>query len=225
MFQKARSESAVGSCAVREDMARDCALVWGMPPGTTTTETRARNVDEGSVIGEITQAAGQIKSPSAESFAPGISRMSDPDFWNQFRSEIRRRSQLPDGARADLFDQSLAFLANQGSTSDFRQYSVGALIFLTVTNLRQGAIEPEIRWQFLVTMMLHRDRLTAFVNGGAEPGSFSERAKFKGPEGTSQEILINGRIVPGCFDIWADKVYVGSMVKTPWSTAKGRRCE
>jgi hypothetical protein len=224
-FQKARSEATVGTCAVREDMARDCDLVWGMPPNVTPKETRAQNTDEGSLIGEITQAAEQIKSPNAEAYAPGISRMSDPDFWNQFRSEVRRRSQLPDDARADLFDHSLAFLANRGATSDFRQYSVGALIFITVSNLRRGAVEPEIRRQFLLKMMYFRDRLTAFVSGGAEPGGFSEPTKFEGPGGQPKEMVINGRIVPGCFDIWTDNFSVASMVKTPWSAAKGRRCE
>jgi len=224
-FQKAHSESTVGTCAIREDMARDCDLVWGMPPGPASKDARASVPDDRSVISEITQAAGQPASPNADLHAPGLSRISDAEFWSQYQSEIRRRSQLDDNAWAGLFDQSLAFLANAGATSDFRQFSAAALIYVTDANLRLGRIDPDVRLQFLQTILRLRDRLTAFTGGGADPGEFEEPAKAKISDGSVLDFSIRGKTVRGCFEVWSEKASVSSMVKAPWSDAKSRRCE
>ncbi len=224
-FQKAHSESTVGTCAIREDMARDCDPVWGMPPGPASKEARASFVDDGSIISEITQAAEQASSPNSDLHVPGLSRMSDAGFWSQYASEIRQRSQLDDSTRAGLFDQSLAFLASAGATSDLRQYSAGALIYVTDANLRLGRIEPDVRRQFLQTILRMRDRLTAFTGGGADPSDFEESATAKMLNGSVLEFSIRGKTVRGCFEVWSEKASVSSMVKAPWSGAKSRRCE
>ena len=68
-FQKAHSESSAGTCAVREDMARDCDLVWGLPPGPASKEARATYLDDNSIFDEITRAAALAPSPQAETLA------------------------------------------------------------------------------------------------------------------------------------------------------------
>ncbi|TCU74905.1 hypothetical protein EDE08_103120 [Bradyrhizobium sp. R2.2-H] len=204
-------------------MARDCNLVWGMPPGPASKEARASYFDDNSIYGEITRAAALAPSPDAESLAPGVSRMSDPSFWSQYQSEIRKRTSIDDRIKPGTFDLSLAFLANSDAGADFRQFTIGALTYVTVVNLRQGGTDPEIRQQMLVAMMRNRDRLAAFTVNGQ--GSFEQPGKAKLPTGQFIEFIIRARTIPGCFDIWSDQLTVGSMVKTPSSPGKGRRCE
>ncbi|RXH35275.1 hypothetical protein XH84_06010 [Bradyrhizobium nanningense] len=105
--------------------------------------------------------------------------MSEPAFWSQFQSEIRRRTSIDDRVRPGTLDLSLAFLANSDATSDFRQFTIGALIYVTVVNLRQGTIDPEVRQQMLLAMMRYRDRLTAFTVSGNGQGAFEQSGKVK----------------------------------------------
>ncbi|MGV7213388.1 hypothetical protein [Bradyrhizobium sp. UFLA05-112] len=221
-FQKARSESTIGTCAVREDMARDCDLVWGAPAGSK--EANAGPSDNDAIFSDLTKAANAGRSPDADKFAPGASGMSDPGFWNQFRNEVRRRSQIPDGAKASTFDHALAFLANQGATSDFRQYTLAAIIFTTATNLSQGRIDPELRLAIVTAMMSNRDKLTAFASGGSEPSQFTMPLTVKSPVAPSNQVTLNGQVTRGCFDIWTEVPTVGSLVKAPWASVKGGRC-
>lgn len=224
-FQKAHSESSVGTCAVREDMARDCDLVWGMPPGPASKEARASYFDDASIFAEITRAAAQAPSPGAENVAPGASHMAEPGFWKEYQSEIRRRTSIDDRVKPGTLDLSLAFLANSDATSDFRQFTIGALIYVTVVNLRQGTIDPEVRQQMLLAMMRYRDRLAAFTVSGNGPGAFEQPGKARLPGGDSVDFVIKAQTNPGCFELWADQITVSSLVKAPWSPAKGRRCE
>lgn len=101
--------------------------------------------------------------------------MSEPAFWSEFQSEIRRRTSIDDRVKPGTLDLSLAFLANSDATLDFRQFTIGALEYVTVVNLRQGTIDPDVRQQMLLAMMRYRDRLAAFTVSGNNQGAF-ERA-------------------------------------------------
>ncbi|MET4323599.1 hypothetical protein [Bradyrhizobium sp. RT5a] len=220
-FQSARSRSSAGTCAVREDMARDCNLVWGSTSGVR--ETKARPA-ENELFLDLSRAAGTATAPNADTYVNGASQMMDPNFWQQFRSEVRSRSQLTDD-RADTFDHALAFLANQGATSDFRQFALGAVIYITFVNLSEGQITPQVRSKLLLAIMGSRDKLTGFLSNGASPSLFSVPLPINLPDGTLQQAKMGAQVARGCLDIWVEEVKVSSLVKTQGSVTKGRRCD
>jgi hypothetical protein len=222
-FQKARSEATAGACAVREDMARDCDLVWG--PTAGAKEVGAKPPENNSLINDLTRAATAGQSPDADKVVPGASRMSDSAFWDQFKNEVRHRSQLPDDPRTNTFDHALAFLANAGAVSDFHQYALAAVIFVAATNLSQGQIDPELRLTILFAMMRNRDKLTTFVSSASDFSKFNDVFPVKTPGVPDGKVAINGQISRGCVDIWTQEPPISSLVKAPWSSAKGRRCE
>jgi hypothetical protein len=151
--------------------------------------------------------------------------MTELGFWQDYQSEIRRRSGLDERSAPSLFDHSLAFLANQGATSDFRHFTVGALLFVLAANLRQGATDPSVRREFLTVLFKHRDGLTAFMTNGSSAGNFDDQAVVTDPLGSSRSIDIRGTVIPGCLDVAPEAVSVASLIKTPWSPAKGTRCQ
>ena len=145
-------------------------------------------------------------------------------FWRDYQAETRRRSRLEGGNAqgADLLDHSLAFLANNGATSDFRHFAVGALIFVATAILRQGAVEPEVREAFLASMLRNRDRLSAFASTDSRKGDFEDAMTLPRQP---RPVTLQGTTTAGCFDLAADEIKVAVMIKTATSPAKGRRCQ
>jgi hypothetical protein len=179
------------------------------------------------VFKELRGLADQNQSLGAESAAPGLGKANEESFWRSLDNELRQRSGLESAkVAADSFDHALAFLANPGATSDFRQYSIGALLFVIDVGLRQGTVDPAVRRAVLGTLMRNRDRMTAFVSsGGSKEGSFTEASEVKLADGTVRKVGVSANVIPGCFDVATDReLGVAFLVKTVWSPAKSRRC-
>lgn len=226
-FQSAHSQSRTGTCAVREDMARDCNLIWGPSPTAQDQQPGPPRANAEEVFKELRGLADQNQSAGAESAAAGLSKANEESFWRSLDSELRRRSGLESAkVAADSFDHALAFLANAGATSDFRGYSVAALLFVVDVGLRQGRVDPAVRQVVLGTLLRHRDRLTAFVSGGgSNQVEFNETSQVKLVDGTVRKVGVSANVIPGCFDVATDpEVGVAFLVKTAWSPAKSRRC-
>jgi hypothetical protein len=214
-YQKASSESNTGTCAVREDMAARCLLVWGglsSPGGVRDSSIRP---NERAVLDSIVRAASAF--PDGTGAGPrGPLEVQKPEFWSTFEHELRSRSRL--GTEESNFDRSLGLLSDQKAAFESRQLTTAALTYASAALLAGAEMDPTAKQALLSSMIRHQEWSLSFLD--SKPQAFKDIGKLS----NGQDFTIEGFAAAGCIDVTANEIKSGLLIKTQWARPGSLRC-
>jgi hypothetical protein len=216
-YQKAHSEASTVTCVVREDMAADCDLVWSMPNQTRQT-LNSLSQNYPTVFEQITQSAATLAGYGRSSRQ--LEQMKRPNFWSEFQEHIKKYSGLPE---ADPYDHAIAFISDKKVASTSPQTVSTALIFVSAADLRRSTKDTKLQDSVIRVLLLNSDNFGSFVEGGPD-ARFADKIEAAEGSGSSRFSHMEGLVVLGCFEYYADQFRIAEMIKAEWATASSGRC-
>jgi hypothetical protein len=208
-YQRALSKAISGACSVRENLGRDCELVWAPPFGSKQVMGEFNRAQLDEIIQDALAAAQGVSDSGFQYPAPKTS-----SSWKEALGAIEAITVTAPG---NPFLQSLALLSDPRLLEKYPQGMLTAIVIIT-----SSGVDPSLRPVVLKAVLSKTELLQQFSPKIGKGVVQSDRLPVEGPKGPGFLIFSVG---PGCLDIVVEQFGYAQLIKAGWSRRMGGRCQ